>query len=86
MTTTILLPLIQALIVYWTTNLRQSPGAFFMFGLIYYLTLTSAQGLGKQGAKQQYKYLYHFNHDPKLIFTVASPIIYVYYNIPKDYL
>ena len=46
MTTTILLPVLHVCIVFWTTNMRSSADSFFMFGLLFYLTLTAAQSIG----------------------------------------
>jgi len=46
-TTSILLPLLHAAIVYWTTNLRPEAGHFFMFCFLFYLTITAAQSMGQ---------------------------------------
>jgi ABC-type multidrug transport system ATPase subunit/ABC-type multidrug transport system permease subunit len=46
MTTTIILPMIHIAAVYWTTNLRAGVAPFFMFLILFYLTLTSAQSVG----------------------------------------
>ncbi len=46
MTTSIMLPLIHVMIVYWTANLRARVDAFLKFTLLFYLTLTSAQSIG----------------------------------------
>lgn len=46
MTTTILLPCLHVIIVYWTANLRPTASAFLMFQFLFYLTLTTAQSLG----------------------------------------
>mmetsp|Transcript_13189 Transcript_13189/g.20493 ORF Transcript_13189/g.20493 Transcript_13189/m.20493 type:complete len:434 (-) Transcript_13189:88-1389(-) len=48
MTTTILLPLVHAMIVFFTTNMRltENGGSFFMFSFLFYLTLTAAQSFG----------------------------------------
>lgn len=46
MSTTILLPVIHTMIVYWTTNMRPSAASYCMFSFLFYLTLTSAQSIG----------------------------------------
>lgn len=46
LTTSILLPMVHVGIVYFTANLRPGAGPFFMFMLLFYLTLTSAQSIG----------------------------------------
>jgi len=46
MTTTILLPLLHVMIIYWTTGMRPAPGPYFMFSFLFYLTLTCAQSIG----------------------------------------
>ena len=46
MTTTVLLPQIHAVIVYWTVNLRPTFGAYLTYLLIFYLTTSTAQSLG----------------------------------------
>lgn len=45
-TTNVLMPLIHVMIVYWMVNLRPDVSAFFLFCLIFYLTITTAQSMG----------------------------------------
>lgn len=47
-TTTIFLPLLHAMIVFFLTNMRltEHGGSFFMFSFLFYLTLTAAQSFG----------------------------------------
>jgi ABC-type multidrug transport system ATPase subunit/ABC-type multidrug transport system permease subunit len=45
-TTNVLMPLIHAMVVYWIVNLRPAASSFFLFCLIFYLTLTTAQSMG----------------------------------------
>jgi len=46
MSTAILLPCLNSCITYWMSNLRPSFSSFFMFQIIFYLTLTTAQSFG----------------------------------------
>jgi len=46
MTNNVLLPCVYAIIVYWTTNLRPTAGAFFRFLLSFYMTISTAQSMG----------------------------------------
>lgn len=46
MTNNVFMPMIYGMIVYWTANLRSSAGAFFMYLLSYYLTMSTAQSMG----------------------------------------
>lgn len=46
MSTTIMLPVIHAMIVYWTTSMRPSAGSYFLFSFLFYLTITAAQSIG----------------------------------------
>mmetsp|Transcript_15521 Transcript_15521/g.29280 ORF Transcript_15521/g.29280 Transcript_15521/m.29280 type:complete len:687 (+) Transcript_15521:87-2147(+) len=46
MSTTIILPVIHVMVVYWTTNMRPSARSYFLFSFLFYLTLTAAQSIG----------------------------------------
>lgn len=46
LTATIFLPCVHSIPVYWVTNLRPTAEAFFLFSIMYYLTISTAQSLG----------------------------------------